>query len=276
MSSREYLYAGIYYPNEKEVLSKYVNDSVSLYKNKKVNYPFAIVAPTTDYSSARRAFGMSYSQLLDEKYDTAIIISPIHKIAFDGIALADFDSYTTPLGSSLVDREANEIIVSCDKEFITYNNDYHSREHSVELQLPFIQSILGFNTKIVPIIMGKTNTKFTIMLAKALSTLLSKSEDKKILIVVAMNLSTGVPLPKLVEKDNKFVEVFSKLNIDHFSEQLSIGTIEAFGSGGLIAVLRLINDLSLDKIKILDLSNSSVFGEDNNKVNGYVSIAIDR
>jgi len=135
--------------------------------------------------------------------------------------------------------------------------------------------MLGFDTKILPIIMGKTNTKFTIMLSKALSSLLSKSKDKKILIVVIMNLSKGLPLSKVVEKDSKFVEVFSKLNIDHFSEQLSIRTIEAYGSGGLIALLRLIDNLSLEKIKIVGLSNSSVIGEDNNKVDGYISMVVE-
>jgi AmmeMemoRadiSam system protein B len=274
MSNRDCLYAGIYYPKEKDILENYVNETISLFKDKKVDSPFAIVAPTADYKSSRRAFGISYSQLIDERYDTAIIISPIYRIAFDGFVLADFDSYSSPLGDSFVDREANDILVNFNGEFITYNNNYHTKEYNIELQLPFIQSVLGFDTKILPIIMGKTNTKFTIMLSKALSTLLSKSGNKKILIVVIMNLSKGLPLSKVVEKDSKFVEVLSKLNIDHFSEQLSIGTIEAFGAGGLIAVLRLLDTLSLEKIKILDLSNSSVVGEDNNKVDGYISIAI--
>jgi len=274
MSSRDYLYAGMYYPKEKDILANYVSETISLYKNKKVDSPFAIVAPTADYNSARKAYGISYSQLLDEKYDTVIVISPIYRIAFDGFALSDFDSYSTPLGLSFVDKEANDILINFNKEYITYNNDYHIKEYNIELQLPFIQSVLGLETKILPIIMGKTNTKFTIMLSKALSTLLSRVKNKKILIVVVMNLSKGLPLPRVVEKDNKFVEILSKLNIDHFSEQLSIGTIEAYGSGGLIAILRLIDNLSLDKIKILGLSNSSVFGEDNNKVDGYISIVV--
>jgi len=275
MGNRDYLYAGIHYPKEKDILANYVNETVSLYKNKKVNCPFCITSPTDDYKNARKAYGISYSQLIDEKYDTVVVISPIHKIAFDSFVLADFDSYSTPLGVSFVDREANDILINFNKEFIDYNNDYHINEYSIELQLPFIQSVLGFDTKILPIIMGKTNTKFTIMLSKALSTLLSKSGNKKILIIVVMNLSKGLPLTKIIEKDNKFVEVFSKLNIDHFSEQLSIGTIEAYGAGGLIAVMRMIDNLSIDKIKILGLSNSSIFAEDNNKVNGYISIVVE-
>jgi MEMO1 family protein len=150
-----------FYPENKDDLSTLVIDSLKKFSKNEAMSPSAIIAPSASYKIALDAYASSYSKIINEKYNTVIIISPIHKIAFPYIALSEKEYFKTALGDLYIDKDASKIIKNFDKEYIKYNDKYHETEHSIELQLPFISAILGNNVKILPIIMGEQNTKFT-------------------------------------------------------------------------------------------------------------------
>jgi len=265
---------GFFYPDNKESLARLVKSSLSVYGNTvKIPPKLGIIVPYASYIYASQVFAASYSQIIGQQYDTVIIISPIHKMAFPGIALTESDCFESLLGDLNVDKEANEELINFNSEFITYGEKYHLFEHSIEVQLPYISTVLGNNVKILPVILGETNTKFTIMLAKALYSLL-QNKNKKYLIIITTNLSHDVKYEKAVEKDKRFVDIISLMDADHFAEQLALNQIEAYGGGGVISLLRLANMLNMDKINIIKQMNSGDITNEKYKVEGYIAATI--
>ncbi|OHD24010.1 MAG: AmmeMemoRadiSam system protein B [Spirochaetes bacterium GWD1_27_9] len=264
---------GFFYPDAKDVLSISVKTSLTAYSIPKVASPFALITPYASYMYASRVFGAAYSQLINEDIDTIIIIAPIHKMAFPAIALSESDCFSCPLGDLFVDKEDNEFLLEQNKEYFFYGEKYHLQEHSIEVQLPFIYTLLGNKVKILPIILGETNTKLTILLAKTLFSLLSRKQ-KKYLVVAAADLSCDLKYEKAMETDQKFMEVLKTMDADYFAEQLALNQIKSLGGGGVISVLRLAEMMGMKNINILKYMNSGDVTHDKFKVEGYLAASI--
>jgi|GEM_PF-1335648 len=267
---RETTCAGEIYPADKDQLKKMVDDALKSFAENKVDYPFALITPYGSYKYALQAYGASYSQIINERYDTIVILSPVHKIAFPGIALSDKDYFANPLGDVEIDKEANNLLIKYNNEFIFHNNKYHDLEYSIEAQLPFINSIFNKKIKILPVIIGETNTKFTMILSGALKNLIEETK-KKYLFVAVTNLSSNIKYEEAVKMDNDFVNTLLCFNPDHLAEQLAMKQIMAFGGGGVITILRLAKLLNIKNIRILRLVNSGDITGEKLKVEGYLS-----
>jgi AmmeMemoRadiSam system protein B len=274
IKNKECTVAGEYYPADVDKLKKIINSSIENYnkinKEKNIKSPFAIITPYEDYNTASKIYGSAYSQISKTKYDSIIIIAPLHKIAFPGIALTKYESFNTPFGKLEIDQESNKKIINYNKEYIVYNDKYHSTDMSIEVQLPYIYDIFKNKIKILPIIIGETNTKFTILLANAISSLI-KNNKKKFLIIVTTNLSQQKKYEESKNIDSEFINLLNLLNPDKLSEQLAMRQIQAFGGGGVITLLRLCELLKIKNLKILDYLNTGDVTDDKYKVNGYFS-----
>ena len=109
-----------------------------------------LVAPHAGYFFSGHVAGASYRQVQGNTYDTVVLIGPDHRgIAFGALAFADFDAWHTPLGDVPVDRE----LVSGLEARLSVRHIGRDSEHSLEVQLPFLQTALG-EFKLVPILMG--------------------------------------------------------------------------------------------------------------------------
>lgn len=263
----------LYYSNNISKLKTSIDEMFDKYKVPKISEHniYSIVSPVAKYSIAKEIYASSYSQVVDEEFDSIIILSPLHRMSFRGIALTDFETFDTPFGPIAVDQEANKILQNFNEQFIFVNDDYHQQEESIEVQLPIIKTIFNNKTKIIPIILGETNTRFTIMLSKAISKLFEKS-NKKFLIVIATNLSYGLEYEKSTAMDKKFSNILSEKNTDNFSQQLSMGAISAFGGGGIVTVMRLSEQYPNHRVSTLKYLNSASVTDDKNKTEGYASI----
>lgn len=263
---------GQYYPNDKEMLKEIIDNALKIPKIDGINKPFALILPYENYNIAKELYGMAYSLIKDNKYETIIIISPLHKIAFYGIALTKFEMFFTPFGNLEVDKEANAFLHKYDKDFIQYLDKYHSTEYAIETQLPFI-SIINDKIKILPVIIGESNTKFTILLSKAIIELI-KNDIGKYLIIVTTNLSQTLKYDESVEMDNKFLNLLGLMNPDNLAEQLAMKQVQAFGGGGVVTLLRICEGLNKKNVKMLKYLNSYTINDDKYKTNGYFSACI--
>ena len=275
---RKCLVSGKYYPENTEKLKNLINNSITSYnknsKIKKIKSPFAIITPYEDYKTVSSVYASSYSQLSKSKYDTIIIIAPLHKIAFPGIALSKYGSFETPFGELYIDQESNKFLNNFKKEYIIFNDKYHSTEISIEVQLPYIYSIFKNKIKILPIIIGENNTKFTILLSNAISYLIKKNTAKKFLIVATTNLSHQLKYDESKTMDTMFIDLLKLQNPDKLSEQLAMRQIQAFGGGGVITLLRLAELSKIKNIQILNYLNTGDTNDDKYKVNGYFSAVL--
>lgn len=262
--------SGIFYYKEKERLEDFIEKSLQNTGIEKKGRPFAVIAPNANYSLAGSIYGASYSLVAGEHYDTVIIMMPLHRQDFRGLGLIGSKSFETPFGNVEIDSESNEFLRRFSEDFID-GQTYHEKEYSAELQLPYLMKTLSGEFKILPVIIGRANTRYTILLSKAVNELLAAS-DKKFLIVVPTNLNTEFPLEKTIERDKTFIKLLRENNAENLSQQLALEQISADGTGGLVSLLRL-NELmnNAHNVEALKYATSEAVTKDASKVESYIS-----
>jgi len=262
---------GLFYQKESEMLERFIANSLEKYKSEKVDAEItALIVPADSYKLTEEAFAASYSQLIDEDIDTAIIIAPTLKSAFPGILLTDYDKFSSPLGLIDIDKDVNESFIKFNSEYFSYNNDFHDNIPYIEIQLPYLSHIFKNKIKIVPVVMGEPNTKYTTALSEAINSAM-KEEKKRFLIIAVSNLSEDLQYDVVKETDNMFMSRLLDLNPDYLSEQLAMKEIRASGKGGVVTILRLAKLQEIKNVRILSLYNSADINDEKHKATGYIS-----
>jgi AmmeMemoRadiSam system protein B/AmmeMemoRadiSam system protein A len=113
----------------------------------------AVIVPHAGYVFSGSVAAYAYKELKGRKIKTAVLVGNAHSAYFQGIAVDDSDVWQTPLGLVEVDKNFAEKLMRADKA-ISFNGEAHQNEHSLEVQLPFLQTVLTTGFKIVPILFG--------------------------------------------------------------------------------------------------------------------------
>jgi len=178
--------AGSWYPKNKTELNKNLDYYFSLAEKhfpiSNKNEVSALIVPHASYHFSGLCAASAYQAIQEEKFDRVIILGPSHKKKFSGIALPDYKAYKTPLGTIAVDTNAVNLLAKKNRLFKTAIPDIWQTEHSVEIQLPFLQFCLT-NFEIIPLIIGNLTEKEFTTAAQQLGALLT--ESKKTLIIVS-------------------------------------------------------------------------------------------
>ncbi len=151
--TRQTAVAGQFYPAESLDLEHTVDQLLAGVTTDK-NCPKAIVAPHAGYIYSGSTAAQAYARVVNgrDRISRVVVLGPAHRVGFRGMALSDADFYTTPLGDICIDQDATELIrllpsvVSLAKA--------HAEEHSLEVQLPFLQRCLD-HFSLVPIVVGQ-------------------------------------------------------------------------------------------------------------------------
>jgi len=259
--------AGMFYPADKRVLEdeikKYLDAAAPEDVDGKI---IGIVSPHAGYVYSGPVAAFSYKLLIGKKYDVVVVISPSHREYISGSSVFDGDAYETPLGLIKVDKEIAKSIAS-DNDKIYLSSRGHSvkgtmGEHALEVQLPFLQVVLG-DFKLVPIVIGEQDKKNCTLLADKLAEVL---KDKNVLIVASSDLSHYNSYEDAHKIDKFAVESFEKGNID------DILNCDACGAGPIYTMMLASKKLGANKNKILKYATSGDVPEgDKWRVVGYMS-----
>ena len=141
--------AGSWYPADKQSLLEYIISSKTTLL--KVEHTPLIIVPHAGYIYSAHVAVKAYSAIADYKPDIVIIIGPSHYEYFNGFALPIYDAIQTPLGTVAVDQKTLHNLVQ--KNNFSFNSTAYEPEHSIEIQLPFIQHYFP-NTPILSILTG--------------------------------------------------------------------------------------------------------------------------
>src|SRR4030042_1190735 len=152
---RESVAAGTFYPGNADVLRTQINDFLSNAKSEDIKNIKSIICPHAGYIYSGQVAAHSYKQIKGGTFDSIFIIAPSHAEYFDFISIFNGDAYRTPLGLVYVDKERSRILADKNPR-IELSKYGHRTEHSLEVQLPFLQ-VLFEDIKIVPIVMGQQN-----------------------------------------------------------------------------------------------------------------------
>ncbi|MBW2341142.1 MAG: AmmeMemoRadiSam system protein B [Deltaproteobacteria bacterium] len=134
----------------------------------------ALISPHAahEYSGQAAAFG--YKLLDKNKIKRAVILAPTHYVGFRGVSILDVDAYETPLGLVKLDRGTCDMLRK--ESLFTLVPEAHSREHSLEVQLPFLQVCLGDDFTLVPMIVGQLHNRDHQVIAKSLTKVLKRGD----------------------------------------------------------------------------------------------------
>lgn len=248
--------AGLFYPasaNDLESqLGKYLNNLPSASEIQ----PKILVVPHAGYMYSAHTAAKAYAQLLPwkNKIHTVILVGPSHYVGFKGAALSQDDYFTTPLGKISVNKTINSELVA--QPGFSYNSAAHAKEHSLEVQLPFLQKVLK-NFSIVPIVYGDANP------AELVAALDPFLQQPNTLIVFSADLSHYYTYDEAQTIDSHTKMLVEK-NQPEVQEHMSCGAM------GINTAILLAQKNRLQP-KLLDMVNSGDVSGDKSSVVGYAS-----
>lgn len=266
---REPAVAGLFYPADESELRNEISLLLDIAVNKKeYENIFGLVCPHAGYVYSGKTAAHAYNVIKNKNYETVIVISPSHYEYFGGSSIYNGDAYKTPLGIiEINDKMRNELAEGNSTIFIGENG--HGREHALEVQLPFLQTVLE-NFQLVPITIGDQRDVFVNELAFKLAEVV----DDKTLIVASSDLShfykKGIAdkFDTIVE-DNILNFNYRKLQNDLLNENCF-----ACGGGGIAALMKVAETKGFKNTEVLSRTDSGDITGDNSSVVGYLSAVI--
>ncbi len=261
--------AGYFYPADPLKLQ---NDIQRMLSDAKVDKSFGkiigIVSPHAGYMYSGRTAAYAYNVLKGKNYKTAIVISPSHAEYFPGISVYDGDGYETPLGVVEIDEEKADKLVEGSK-LIFRGVQGHRREHALEVQIPFLQSVLD-NFKIVPVVMGDQSKVFVDELARQLSEVL----DDETILVASSDLSHFYNAQQADMLDSIVERRINEFDYEQLQKDLETHKCEACGGGPIVAMMKAAAQKNFNKAKVLKRTDSGDVTGDKSEVVGYLSAVV--
>ena len=257
--------AGAFYPGNRLLLQREVDGFLA--KARKVELEeelIALISPHAGYIYSGLVAAYSYKQLEGKNFDTVILIGPSHYFPLSGASVYNYGSYQTPLGLVEVDSHLANKIIARDKS-IRYIPQAHIREHSLEVQLPFLQRTLK-DFKIVPILISDATLRNCQTLADAI---FRSREGKKILIIASTDLSHYQPYSKACQLDRITLDAILTLNPEEVAKKGDM-----CGQAAVLSTIMLAKKLGADKAIILKYLNSGDTAGPKDGVVGYGAVAI--
>lgn len=269
--------AGTFYPQDAGQLAAMV-DSFLEAADGTDGEPVALIVPHAGYIYSGWVAAYAFKQLEGTKYDTIVIIGPSHYAAFEEISVYAEGAFQTPLGYVPIDEEVANALIDADEK-IVFQPSVHGPEHSIEVQLPFVQRIYE-DFKIVPIIIGQPTEENVEILAEALVQVLG---DRKALIIASSDMSHYPEYDDAVRVDNATLAAIETMNPEIVWAKLVANMTNGVvglstclcGEGPVMAVIKAAPRLGANQITILQYANSadSPFVEaDKSRVVGYGAV----
>ena len=269
---REPAVSGVFYPGNERTLRVDVEDYLNTAHIPDIpGEVIGIVSPHAGYMYSGQVAAYGYKSLMGASVDTVIVIAPSHRVAFEGVAVMEQGFYRTPLGAVSVNEKLAKA-VNAESEVIVSSVEPHKGEHSLEVQLPFLQVALE-EFSLVPFIMGSQRPAICVELARAITSAL-RGIKKRVLIVGSTDLSHYHPYDTAVKLDRRAIRHLEAFNIEGMVKGMEEEEFEACGAGPIIVTMMVAKALGADASKVMKYLNSGDVSGDKSGVVGYVSTVL--
>ena len=270
--------AGLFYPGDAAVLSKTVDGLLDGAPEHYIPRLKGLVCPHAGYEFSGRTAAVGYKLLAGREVQTVVVMGPSHYALFQGVCIPNADAYKTPLG--LVPISAKAKGLASVAPFVLEPRCMVQRpgwwrqsprpapeegqdtpetwEHSVEVQVPFLQKVLK-NFQILPVVIGQVDPA---QVAKALA----ERIDDKTIVVASSDLSHYHTYQDAKRLDDRCVKAICDIDID------AMATQEACGKLPILTLLHLAR-LKGWKAQFLDYRNSGDVTGEKDRVVGYTAVA---
>ncbi len=260
--------AGMFYSENSKELRFNLSELISFSK-KKIKAK-GVVVPHAGYMYSGWVAGRVYGSI--EPPDTAIIIGPNHTGLGEEASIFDGESFITPLGEAYIDKPIVKDLIK-KVPFLSTDPLAHLHEHSIEVQVPFLQYI-NPDIKIVPICLGNISFEEIQELGNAIAETIEKTQIKFILIIASSDFSHYVPHEVAKEKDMLAIREILQLSEEGL---LKIVLQEKISMCGVIPVAVTIvacKKIGATKAQLIEYMTSGDIIKDYSSVVGYAGIII--
>jgi len=252
---RESAVSGYFYTDDaddlRSMVDGYIRGAVSIGEK-----PQIVVSPHAGLVYSGECAGYAYAQIRDHGFKRVLLVGPSHHVGFEGFAFSNADIWKTPLGDVTIDRES---VIEFLKEFkgnVFEHSVPHEKEHSLEVQLPFLQRALG-EFRLIPIVYGKSDFN-------ELKKIFDYFKDEETVIVVSSDLSHFYE-----EARANSIDAHCTIGVENLDlKEMEI--CEACGKTGIMASILYAKEHQL-KSKLLNYMTSGKSSGDYSRVVGYGS-----
>jgi AmmeMemoRadiSam system protein B len=232
----------------------------------------AIIAPHAGLMYSGPVAAHAYRLLRNRTFDVAVLVGPSHFVGFDGVSIYPSGGFATPFGVAPIDADCASAIVAASQRprFIREHAAAHAREHSLEMQLPFLEH-LAPGLPIVPLVMGHQ----TAATARALGDALAKAlSGRRALLVASTDLSHYNDAATASRLDAVVIECVARFDADGLQRVLDAGPGHACGGGPTVAVMRAAWLAGARDAAVLNYADSGDVSGDKSAVVGYLAAAL--
>jgi len=226
----------------------------------------AIIAPHAGYVYSGQVAAYAYKRVCGNNYDAVIVVGPSHRAAFHGVSIFSNGGYETPLGIVPVAEELAKQIKRNSK-LVSDIPAAHLQEHSIEIQLPFLQYALG-NFSFVPLVMGDQDESTCQDLAQAIC---DSIQGMKVLIVASSDLSHFHGYNEATKLDGVVLRYLRDSDAPGLLDSLGSGTAEACGGGPMAVAMLVACKIGANSARVLKYANSGDVTGDKSSVVGYAA-----
>jgi AmmeMemoRadiSam system protein B len=229
-----------------------------------------LVCPHAGYMYSGSVAACSYYQLAkDGKPDVVVIFSPNHTGRGSALAVMREGMWRTPLGDVEIDTETADKILR-GSQIVDVDEVAHVYEHSIELQLPFLQYLYGSDFKFVPVTFLMQDLMSSREVGKATAEALS---GKNGLVIASTDMSHYEPQARAEKKDKMALEAAVKMDEEQYYSIIESHGVSSCGYGPTIAAITASKELGAKEAKLLCYRTSGDVTGDYYRVVGYASIA---
>lgn len=270
-------WAGMFYPREPERLEKMIKRFLAAAPEVKIEGKVkGLIVPHAGYEYSGPTAACAYKLIQGQAFDAVILLAPSHHEFIRGISIFNGSAYNTPLGPVTVDQELSRFLTGQDEQIILSDLGHRSigqnSEHSLEVQLPFLQVLFGKELKIVAAVFHSQDFDLCQKLGGALNRV---SRKKNVLIIASSDLYHGYSYEELQTTDNLTLATIESMDAKALCQGLESGRYMACGGGPIAALLLAMKHLGSHRTQIVARSNSAdITGSRGGWTVGYAGVAV--
>lgn len=259
--------AGTFYPADKNALRESVERFLAKVERPQRNGRLiALISPHAGYRFSGQVAAYGYKEIKDSAIQKVILIGPSHHVGFKGASVYTTGSFRTPLGKVKINESLAKKLLN-DTADVTFYPEAYEKEHSIEVQLPFLQTVLK-DFSIVPILIGTPTKKTYDHLIDTLSEML----DEKTLIIASTDLSHYHDYSSAMAMDGKIVSAIERLSVGDTAKLLQSGQSELCGVYPVLITMEIARRAGAGYGMLFRYANSGDVTNEKEKVVGYSSI----
>lgn len=279
MTKRAPAVAGMFYPNNPEELKGLVDQSFRNQRFGPGKAPpsgskrriYGIVSPHAGYVYSGAVAANGFYEVSSMDFKNVVMIGPNHYGIGSWVAAMKDGEWQTPLGQVSVNSELAKEIASR-SSILDFDDFAHSRDHCLEVQLPFLQSIRQ-DFRIVPIVLISQRSETAYDLGNAISeTIVERGDIDNTLLIASSDFTHYEPNSDAHRKDGELIKAILTLDVNKFYAVLERLDVSACGYGAIATIMVAAKNMGATRGELLKYATSGDVTGDTGAVVGYSSI----